>query len=723
MKDQEKEVVNELIALRQRVAELEAQEAKHRRIEKRLLETASELQVIFQAFPDLYIRMAADGTILDYNTGDLIGLHTHLEMLLNPHPDTQAVERKFREAVSQALQTHALVNIEYSLTPPLEQPRMFEARLLPLSNEQVIVIIRDITERKRAENQLHRRDAVLEAVSFAAERFLQAIEWQEGIEKVLARLGQALDVGRVYLFERRLNPSDEPAIIQRHQWLTSRSASGQSSDTICTITQLFELFPQWPAMLRRGEPIGCPVKMCSAEEQAALADYHLRSILIMPILVGERWWGGIGFEEYVLDREWLPAELDALKAAADIMGAAVLRQQTEGALREAYKERDFQKQIQQQERLAAVGQLAAGIAHDFNNILTSIIGFSELARIHPRTPPEVAHDLERITYQGQRAAKLVRQILDFSRQSVTARRPIDLMPFFKESIKLLERTIPENIRITVEIEPGEYLLNADLSQIQQAITNLAVNARDAMPGGGLLQFRLSRLTLEESPPSVAMGPGEWVVIAVADTGTGISAEALPHIYDPFFTTKEVGSGAGLGLAQVYGIVMQHDGHIDVTTMLNQGTTFTLYLPALPATKEPASTQMHVNLFHGNGEAILLVEDDPSVLEVEQALLTSLGYQVFTATNGLKALELYQQHQVKFDLVLTDLTMPQMGGVALARALRQQDPTLKVVALSGYSLEAEANNLRAQGLAGWLQKPLSVEQLAYRIWQALHWPDA
>jgi len=243
---------------------------------------------------------------------------------------------------------------------------------------------------------------------------------------------------------------------------------------------------------------------------------------------------------------------------------------------------EAQQRLQQQERPAAVGQLAAGIAHDFNNLLTGIIGLAELTLITPGLPHQVRSDMKAIVQQGQRGAHLVRQVLDFSRKSISFQAPLDLIPFLREVSQLLQRTIPENIHLDLQIEPGKHVIYGDPTQIQQALTNLVVNARDAMLEGGKLSLRLGRLQIapSEAAPLPDMPPGDWVVLTVSDTGSGIPPEVRSHLFEPFFTTKPVGQGVGLGLAQVYGIVKQHNGHIGVKTELGKGTTFTIYLPAL-----------------------------------------------------------------------------------------------------------------------------------------------
>jgi CheY-like chemotaxis protein len=328
--------------------------------------------------------------------------------------------------------------------------------------------------------------------------------------------------------------------------------------------------------------------------------------------------------------------------------------------------------------------------------------------------------MDRIIKQGKQAGDLIRQIMDFGRQSVTEKYFVDLVPVVHEHISLLERIIPENIRIELDIKPGKYTLKADPTQIQQVLTNLAVNARDAMLDGGTLIFELYLVTFTpgERLPCPDLSPGEWIALAVSDTGSGIAPEIMPHLFEPFFTTKEINEGAGLGLAQVYGIVKQHGGDVEVNSRPGQGAAFTLYLPV--STKPGAGRLQPVsrNVPAGNGELILLVEDDVVVLDVIQRLLLSLKYQVITAGNGQEGLAIYENHQADIALVLTDVTMPKMGGVALVQALRERNPDIKVVVMTGYRLEAEIKGLLSQGFAARLQKPLTVQQVAQTVHQAL-----
>jgi CheY-like chemotaxis protein len=290
----------------------------------------------------------------------------------------------------------------------------------------------------------------------------------------------------------------------------------------------------------------------------------------------------------------------------------------------------------------------------------------------------------------------------------------------KELVKLLERTLPEHIQMELNHAEDEYLIQADPSRIQQVMLNLAVNARDAMLRGGQLQITLAHLQLEEvkSMPIIGMSPGKWVRIQVADSGSGIPTELLSKIFEPFFTTKEVGQGTGLGLAQVYGIVKQHEGYLDVQTEVAEGTTFTLSFPALEIGEQALVRLDGAELALGRGQLVLVVEDH---LPTRQALISSLAflnYEVVEASNGREALAILSSKVHDIALVLSDVVMPQMGGVALLHTMRQQKLGLPIVLLTGHPLTQEMENLQALGLSGWLSKPPDLVNLSRLLAQAL-----
>ena len=377
------------------------------------------------------------------------------------------------------------------------------------------------------------------------------------------------------------------------------------------------------------------------------------------------------------------------------------------------REREVQTQLQRQERLAAVGQLAAGIAHDFNNIMAVMLLYSKMMSNMPDLTAKSRERLEIVSEQARRATALIQQILDFSRRSVLERHAMDLVPFLKEVVKLLERIIPESIKMELIWGMDAYTVHADPTRLQQAVMNLVINARDAMPEGGELSIALSRGVVTAGTRCVICGQvieGEWVSINVADTGTGIPSDVLPYIFDPFFTTKQAGQGTGLGLPQVYGIVAQHEGHLEVVTQVGAGTTFAIYLPFLPVQPPEASVREAQALALGHGETLLVVEDDVSLRKALVDSFDLLNYQVLQATNGLEALEILEQYTGGIALVLSDMVMPKMGGQALFYAMQERGFTMPMVMLSGHPMESELESLKALGMAGWLPKPPDIAQL-------------
>ncbi len=389
-------------------------------------------------------------------------------------------------------------------------------------------------------------------------------------------------------------------------------------------------------------------------------------------------------------------------------------------LRDITQERDIQQRVQRQERLAAVGQLAAGIAHDFNNILAVIALYTQLISRTVEMPEPIQERLHTIEQQIKRATDLIQQILDFGRQSILERQPLDLITFMEKLVTLLERTLPEHIQIELVYSAEAYFIQADSSRIQQVIMNLAVNARDAMPEGGNLTIRLAHVQTGNSKPMPVqdLPPGNWIQIEVIDSGDGIPQETLSHIFEPFFTTKGVGEGTGLGLAQVYGIVQQHDGYIDVTTKVGQGTTFFLYFPALNTGTNATEISDRVALQFGQGQQILLVEDNQATREALRDSLDQLNYEVLAATNGREALAILETQASEVDLVLSDVVMPEMGGVALFHAMQAHNLTIPMMLLTGHPLSNEMEYLKSMGLAGWLPKPLDLVNLSYLLAEIL-----
>ena len=381
--------------------------------------------------------------------------------------------------------------------------------------------------------------------------------------------------------------------------------------------------------------------------------------------------------------------------------------------------RRLQEELQRRERLSAVGQLAAGIAHDFNNLLTTIMLYAHMPLNRHDLPENVRQALKIIYSESESAADLIQQILDFSRQSKMDTAPVDLRTFVEESVNILKRTFPENIDLHLTLDQDEYVVKADPGRIQQALINLLLNARDALDEGGEIHVALTQADVPPDDPRLKpdMDPGEWICLTVSDTGTGIADDILPHIFEPFFTTKASGKGNGLGLAQVYGIIKQHEGFINVESEIGQGTTFHLYLPPIQLAGGDASEMDDVAAVSVRGdEHILLVEDEPGVREAIQLTLEPLGYHLVTARNGEEALALYDEQAEPIHLVITDLVMPRMGGKSLMQQLRKKDPGLKAIAITGYAPEEDQTSARLWNAL--LRKPFSSQELSKLVRQIL-----
>lgn len=379
----------------------------------------------------------------------------------------------------------------------------------------------------------------------------------------------------------------------------------------------------------------------------------------------------------------------------------------------------MEQQLRQQDRLAAVGQLAAGIAHDFNNIITSIVLYTQMSLQDPGLPDKLRERLRVISSQADRAADLVQQILDFGRRTVLSYEHINLADVLPEISDLLKRTLPETIRLDLIMDPDQqYMVRVDPTRFQQVILNLALNARDAMPEGGTLVMKLSRLKdlPVECESCGLIEEGDWVVVEVKDSGSGIPRDVLPSIFEPFFTTKAP-KGHGLGLAQVFGIVKQHEGHLRVSSELGEGTSVVLYWPFEEMPRETAA-ELPGEAVHGNGELVLVVEDNEPMRRALVDVLELLGYRVREAANGNEALEVCGKEGDQIALILSDWVMPGLGGKGFAEALYERIPDVRLILLTGHPLDYDVRSSLPPNVDGFMMKPPALEALAREIARAL-----
>jgi signal transduction histidine kinase/CheY-like chemotaxis protein len=364
-------------------------------------------------------------------------------------------------------------------------------------------------------------------------------------------------------------------------------------------------------------------------------------------------------------------------------------------------------QLQQSQRLESLGQLAGGVAHDFNNLLAVILGYASFIERRAEEGSRDARDVAEIRKAGERATRLTRQLLSFARREVVRPRVLDLTGVVLEMEELLRRTLGEHVVLRTSLAPDLWPIMADYGQLEQILVNLAVNARDAMPDGGTLTLDTESVEVDEAYASVRTGliPGRYVRLRVSDTGVGMTREVAARAFEPFFTTKPKGEGTGLGLATIHGIVAQAGGHVQVYSEPGLGTTFTLLLPATDA-PVPETADARQRPERGSGQTVLVVEDEPAMLEVTRRILAANGYVVLTASRGSAAVKLAEQHPV--DVLLTDVVMPEMLGKEVAERVTALRPGIRVLFMSGYAQPV------FDDLQDILDKPFTEEALLTRL---------
>lgn len=385
------------------------------------------------------------------------------------------------------------------------------------------------------------------------------------------------------------------------------------------------------------------------------------------------------------------------------------------------KEKELEAQLHQSQKLESIGQLAGGVAHDFNNMLNVIIGYGEiiLNKLHHGDP--LREDTRQIVEAGQRSMALTHQLLAFSRKQILQPKVLNINESLKTIERILHRLIGEDIELVMALEDNLSNVKADPGQIDQVIMNLAVNARHAMPYGGKLIIETANVILDESctQSHADMVPGDYVMIAVKDTGFGMDRDTLSRIFEPFFTTKE--KGTGLGLATAYGIVKQSGGYIWVYSEFGKGTSFKIYLPATTSKIQLEECKIEKDDHMGGGEHILIVEDEPALRGLFEVMLTELGYRVAVAANGGEALLLVEEKGLTPDLVITDVIMPVMSGDVLANRFRKNQPDIKVLYMSGYTDDAIVHHGVLDEGTSFIQKPFNIKELAAKIEQLLRVP--
>ncbi len=576
----------------------------------------------------------------------------------------------------------------------------------------LLMLAGDVTDRPDVDKTLEAKAEQLEAITDAAAIFLESGDWQAASARIVRTairqtrseygfIGPLMEgpVLRILAYE---GLAWDPTVNRRFYEEARRTYHEKG---YLEFTALDNLFGR---VITTGQPV---VANDPASDPRAngLPPGHppLRHFLGVPILrngqvagligVANRPGGYTGSEQVMLE---------TLTRSAGVFYDGYHRQQRETAL---------ETQLRQAQKMEAIGHLAGGIAHDFNNLLTIITGYCQLLR--QQMPP--THPLHRLVDQiasaGTRATSLTQQLLTFSRKQSCAPTVLSVNELVEGMREMLQRLLGEHIELTARLDAAAWPVQADQGQIEQVLLNLAVNARDAMPDGGTLTVETGNVTIDESLAGQSVLPvGDYVRLAVTDTGCGMDSATQARIFEAFFTTKEPGKGTGLGLATVYGIVKQNGGHILVSSQPGQGSTFLVYLPKSmnrTATERPVPQQTEA---HRGTETILVVEDDPGVRAIISETLTEQGYRVLEARSGGDALRIGREYAGAIDLLLTDIVMPQMNGQAVVEQLLHLRPAMSVVYMSGYPADAVA--CRREGAPGtaFLPKPLSPDTLAATI---------
>jgi PAS domain S-box-containing protein len=391
-----------------------------------------------------------------------------------------------------------------------------------------------------------------------------------------------------------------------------------------------------------------------------------------------------------------------------------------GMARDVTDHKRLEEQLLQSQKMESIGNLAGGIAHDFNNLLGGILGYATFVKRKLSNRDKIYQSIEAIERSAQRAAELTKQLLGFARRGKYQVRPIDCDALIREIVLILRRTIDPRIAIELDPDPRLSLIEGDEAQIQQALMNICLNARDALPQGGTLKIasRNQRMIPDQASRQRGMKEGCYIRLTISDTGTGMSPEVRDRIFEPFFTTKAKGQGTGLGLSMVYGIIQNHGGTIEVQSHTGIGSTFTVFLPAIASAALNGEELPPVPNIHRGQETILLVDDEEIIRELGIDILEDRGYRVFSASEGREAVRIYRERMREIDLIILDVMMPGIGGKETYRQLRAINPQVKVLLSSGYSTNGEVGEILKQGVSGFVQKPYREDELAAKVREVL-----
>ncbi|WP_051617327.1 PAS domain S-box protein [Desulfonatronovibrio hydrogenovorans] len=579
-----------------------------------------------------------------------------------------------------------------------------ECRSNPIMDEkgnivQIIEQLRDITERKNIEEKMQLNEKRLQAL-------LDLNDMKDASETRLtnfameaAVLLSGSSIGYIAF------PSEDETVLNMYAW--SSQAMKECAIKDKPVQYNLKDTGLWGEAIRQR----CPVIINDysapnpLKKGTAAGHIHIERYMSVPIFDGDRIVivAGVGNKETDYDDD----DVRQLTLLMSGLWAILCRKRSED------EREKLQDQLMQAQKMESVGILAGGVAHDFNNLLHTMQGNLELLSAGETLDLRNSERLQAVSKSIDRAAQLVQQLLIFSRKASSRMLRVDVNQEVQQVVQILKRTVPKMINLVLDLEPDIDPVSGDPAQIEQILLNLTNNAVDSMPDGGKLTITTANVEIDmdfvEKHPDAL--PGSYVLLAVTDTGWGMDKKTLKHIYDPFFTTKEVGQGTGLGLPSVYGIVKTHGGYIYCDSEAGQGTAFRVYLPVMENSDDIIEEQQPESLPQGRRETILVVDDEPEIRELTQESLEGLGYTVISAESGEEALSIFQKHRENIHLVLLDLNMPGMGGHKCLQKLLKIDPSVKVLIASGYSADGQARETISSGAKGFIGKPYQLKKLA------------
>ncbi len=529
----------------------------------------------------------------------------------------------------------------------------------------------------------------------------------EAFNMALKMIGVTTGVDRSYIF---LFSDGLDTMSITHEWCDQ--GVNRPIDNLQNLST--DVFPWWMSWLKRRENIHIPsVKELPPEantEKELLEKQGIQSLILVPITYKDLLIGFVGYDSVKVEKKWTNEDIGLLRVLSNLFAMALERKHGEG------ERQKLEERLRHLQKMEAIGLLAGGIAHDFNNLLGALMGYTELAVMDiPDGSPTKSY-LMKVLSVAEQAKNIIKQILTFSRKQEEEKTLIYLSDVVKEALILLRSTLPATIEIRPELEEGLLPIIANPTQISQVIINLCSNAAYAMrEKGGILRIALKEVVIDaDGTNSPVMAPGKYQLLSTSDTGTGIPPEIMKRIFEPYFTTKKQGEGTGMGLAMVHGIVHSHGGDITVSSEPGIGTTFQVYLPVTG--EEPATVpgKPQSQPLPGGNERILFVDDEDTLVDIWERMLTKLGYRVVTRTNCLEALEMFRSDPDRFDLVITDQTMPHMTGIRFTVELKAIRPDIPVILCTGFSEEIDEENYKTRGVSGFVMKPIVLEKIARTI---------